>query len=237
MQYLDAGKLEEIDTKRFLDTRPFPFINPAGLLTTEGYRELVEHVPEVDVMTPSFGRKRSHGQDPHDRYLLEYSPRLNTVHESWHRFAEELHGPEYTAFLQRLYQRKSIHLNMHWHYAPSGCSVSPHCDASHKLGSHIFYLNRIDEWDPAWGGGTLILDDGGRFHPDSAPSFEDFDACIESECVGNYSTLFARRNRSWHGVKKIRCPDDQLRKVFIVVINHPLMYAGRQALKWLKLKK
>jgi hypothetical protein len=31
--------------------------------------------------------------------------------------------------------------------------------------------------------------------------------------------LFRRRGNSWHGVREIHCPGDELRKVFIVVIN------------------
>ena len=237
MQYLDFEKLNAIDAQAFLRVKPYPFINPEGLLTPEGYQQLVDNLPDVSVMEPSFGRKRSHGQVSHDRYNLEYSPDLKTVPKPWMEFIGELYGPEYNRFLQRMYQRNSFKLNMHWHYAPAGCSVSPHCDAQHKLGSHIFYLNKEGEWDPEWGGQTLILDDGGRFATNSAPAFEDFDRIIASECVGNHSTLFARRDRSWHGVRELTCPDGRYRRVFIVVINHPLLYAGRRALNWIKKKK
>jgi len=37
--------------------------------------------------------------------------------------------------------------------------------------------------------------------------------------LGNRSLLFTTRNDSWHGVKAIQCPEDRMRKVFIVVIN------------------
>ena len=237
MKYLDVDALNAIDAAAFLRVKPYPFINPAGLLTAEGHQRLIDNLPDIDVLQPNFGRKRSHGQVSHDRYNLEYSQALKTVPATWHEFVAELHGPDYTRFMQRMYQRRKFHLNMHWHYTPAGCSVSPHCDAQQKLGSHIFYLNTADEWDPEWGGQTLILDDGGRFATSSAPAFEDFDRIIESECVGNHSTLFARRARSWHGVRELTCPEGKFRKVFIVVINHPLLYAGRQALNWIKKKQ
>ena len=51
-------------------------------------------------------------------------------------------------------------------------TCSPHCDAVWKLGSHIFYFN--EDWNPGWGGETLVLDDGGRFSRRSAPDFDDF---------------------------------------------------------------
>ena len=81
----------------------------------------------------------------------------------------------YRAFLRRLLGIERFALRLHWHYTPSGCSVSPHCDARRKLGSHIFYFNTEADWDPRWGGETLLLDDGGRLHRDSSPRFEDFD--------------------------------------------------------------
>jgi hypothetical protein len=51
--------------------------------------------------------------------------------------------------------------------------VSPHCDSPKKLGSHIFYLNTKEDWDPSWGGETLILDDGGRL-PTLRAGFDRF---------------------------------------------------------------
>jgi len=157
MQYLDHDKLAAIDADAFSDTKPYPFINPTGLLTDDGYSRLVENQLDVSVLTPSFGRKRSHGQYSHDRYVLEYRPGLAVVPTAWQEFIAELHGPQYARFIKRLYRCRSFKMNMHWHYAPKGCSVSPHCDAAHKMGSHIFYLNTADDWDPEWGGATLIL--------------------------------------------------------------------------------
>jgi Rps23 Pro-64 3,4-dihydroxylase Tpa1-like proline 4-hydroxylase len=118
-----------------------------------------------------------------------------------------------------MFGRRALRLVLHWHYTPNGCSVSPHCDARRKLGSHIFYFNTAKDWQPDWGGETLILEDNGRFVADSAPKFEDFDRIMPAKAIGNSSLLFMRREQSWHGVKEIRCPPDALRKVFIVVIE------------------
>ena len=63
----------------------------------------------------------------------------------------------------RLFNVNSLELTLHWHYTPNGCSVSPHCDAKHKLGSHIFYLNTEKDWKEHWGGETVVLDDEGQF--------------------------------------------------------------------------
>ena len=100
-----------------------------------------------------------------------------------------------------------------------GGEVSPHCDSKGKIGSQIFYLNTGDDWQRDWGGETVVLDDGGRIGPDNAPAFEDFDAEYPAETADNRSLLFGRRGNSWHGVRRIDCPEGYYRKVFIVVFE------------------
>ena len=112
-----------------------------------------------------------------------------------------------------------MEFRFHWHYTPSGCDVSPHCDARREHGSHLFYFNSEDDWDPAWGGSTLVLDDGGRLSYDSAPALEEFDAVYECDSIGNYSSLMLRTDHAWHAVRAIQCPEGRLRRVFIVVVN------------------
>lgn len=219
MTYLNFPFLEAMDEKAFRDRKPYAWINPEGVLTDEGYRNLQANLPEPDQFRRIFGLQRSHGQQSHDRLSMEYSDDL-PISDHWHAFIEELKGEAYGHYIRRMFGRGRLKLNFHWHYTPNGCSVSPHCDALRKLGSHIFYFNTANDWDPAWGGDTLILDDGGKFSRKSAPKFEDFgDNVMASEALGNRSLLFARGNKSWHGVKEIHCPEGKYRKVFIVVIN------------------
>jgi hypothetical protein len=80
-------------------------------------------------------------------------------------------------------------------------------------------MNTHEDWDPAWGGETVILDDHGRFEAESNPDFEDFDTAVPAETMDNRSLIFGRKNNSWHGVRPITCPADKLRKVFIVVFE------------------
>ncbi|HXG18409.1 MAG TPA: 2OG-Fe(II) oxygenase [Methylomirabilota bacterium] len=218
MRYLNVARLNALDPEAFQSQKPYPWLNPEGLLTEEGYARLRETLPDVSLFTPLFGKQRKYGQQPHDRFTLEYHEGLD-VAQPWKEFISELHGKDYHHFLRRMIGVRSFELLFHWHYTPNGCSVSPHCDAKRKLGSHIFYFNTPQDWDAAWGGETVILDDGGRFDYQSAPSFADFAHAIASEALGNRSLLFARKDHSWHGVREIRCPQDALRKVFIVVIN------------------
>jgi hypothetical protein len=89
MTYLDFDRLNELDAAAFQSTRPYPWINPAGLLTEEGYGRLLETLPDVSLFDASFGETRSHGQRPHDRYILEYDDSLD-VAQPWKEFVEEL---------------------------------------------------------------------------------------------------------------------------------------------------
>lgn len=218
MTYLDMDALRALDPAAFQGRRPYPWANPAGLLTEEGFRHLRDTLPDVSRFNRVFGRQRKYGQQSHDRFNLEYEPGMELA-PPWRDFIAELEGPAYRAVLSTLLARKRFSLRFHWHYTPNGCSVSPHCDSRDKLGSHIFYFNTAEDWDPSWGGETLILDDSGRHDPRSAPGFDAFDRTWPAEALGNRSLLFARRDRSWHGVREIACPPDALRKVFIVVIE------------------
>ncbi len=218
MTYLNFSRLTDIDPREFQQTKPYPWINPEGLLTQEGHVQLLSTLPDVSQFERRFGVKRAHGQQSHDRFTLEYQDSLPLA-PPWKAFIAELQSRDYQNWLKQLFNVNALDLSLHWHYTPNGCSVSPHCDAKHKLGSHIFYFNTEKDWEESWGGETVILDDEGRFNRQSAPKFEDFKQASTSKAIGNYSLLFARKGNSWHGVREIRCPADQMRKVFIVVIN------------------
>jgi hypothetical protein len=218
LEYLDESRLAAQDERAFQGAHPYPWCNPAGLLRADAYEALSANLPSLDIMRPCFGKARKHGQRSHDRYALTYSDGLD-LPEPWRGFVDELQGPDYRAFLARMIGSDNFELDFHWHYTPNGCSVSPHCDAWWKLGSHIFYFNTEADWSPDWGGETVILDDRGRFSFRSAPNFGDFDHAYGSNALGNNSLLFIRNGRSWHGVREIACPEGKLRKVFIVVIK------------------
>jgi hypothetical protein len=218
MRYLDAERLRAVDVAAFRATKPYPYVNPKRLLTDQGFAALYENLPDLKLFNREFGIERSHGQAPHDRYALEYRDDL-PISPHWHNFIAELRGLEYRRFMRQMYDTRFLSLTFHWHYAPNGCSVSPHCDAIRKLGSHIFYFNTEKDWKEEWGGQTLVLDDAGRFPRKSAPRFEDFDHEFAAEGMGNRSFIFARGDSSWHGVREINCPEGHFRRVFIVVVE------------------
>lgn len=218
MRFLDSEKLQGMDAAAYRGRQPFPWLNPAGLIRDEAFAELVSELPDIAMFKKAFGHERAFGQKSHDRYSLKYRPGLD-IPAPWQAFVDELRGPEYRAFLQRMLGTRFLAMDFLWFYTPSGCSVSPHCDHRNKLGAHIFYLNTDADWDRAWGGETLILDGGGRIARRSAPEFEDFDRIIPAEGMNNHSLLFSRSDHSWHGVRAIDCPEGKLRKIFLVAIK------------------
>ena len=223
MQYLNLDKLEAIDPQEFRSTSPYPWTNPQGLITDEGFELLLQNMPELHLFEKKFGYERIAGQKPHDRYSLEFAPDT-PVPEPWREFIDELCGDRYRKHLAQLFGARKINLRFHWHYTPDGCSVSPHTDSVREHGSQIFYFNSADDWEPSWGGDTLVLDDGGGMEFESAPSLEDFKNEIAASSIGNYSLIFERTRHSWHAVREINCPEDKLRRVFIVVTNPDNFY-------------
>src|SRR5581483_10789948 len=134
MMYLDGDRLQAIDVEAYRSRRPFPWLNPMGLLTDEGYRRLLETLPDRSVFTPVFGKQRADGKRSHDRFSLEYHDGLD-LPAPWKEFITELRSrPAYQNLLYRLLGVRSFELLFYWHYTPRGCSVSPHCDSSRKLG-------------------------------------------------------------------------------------------------------
>jgi hypothetical protein len=140
MTYLDVKRLQTIDPAPFRVQTPYPWVNPAGLLTDAGYDRLRETLPDVSLFTSHFGETRVYGQQNHDRFSLSYRDDL-PVGAPWKAFVAELRGTDYQTFLRRPIGARSFELSFVWHYTPQGCSVSPHCDSKRKLGSHIFYFN------------------------------------------------------------------------------------------------
>ena len=98
-------------------------------------------------------------------------------------------------------------------------------DHANKIGAHLFYLNTEADWQPEWGGETLILEPEKKLKRASAPEFEDFATITAGKTTGTHSLLFKRTSNSWHGVREIDCPEGHMRKVFMVSIQHTSLAA------------
>jgi len=214
--YLNQTVLDGIDPAQFRARLPYPWINPQGFVLEDRFRELLAAMPDIEQFRSFFGKQRKHGQGSHDRYVLDYERGMQ-LSPQWRDFVEELCADSYREFVCRLLDVSHVKFRFHWHFTPNGGEVSPHCDSKGKIGSHIFYLNTDDDWQWDWGGETVVLDDAGKIEPDNAPAFEDFVAEYPAETRDNRSLIFGRQGNSWHGVRRINCPENHYRKVFIVV--------------------
>ncbi len=214
--YLDSDVMNGLETEVFRAATPFPWANPQHLIKPDKFSELVSSLPSHSMFRPFFGKQRKHGQASHDRYVLDYDDSLE-IASPWKEFIGELRSPMYRSFVARLLGMADVSFRFHWHFTPPGAQVSPHCDSRKKHGSQIFYLNTNADWNWDWGGETVLLDDGGQLSADSAPSFSDFENAYPAITNDNHSLIFGRRGNSWHGVRKIECPEGYYRKVFIVV--------------------
>ena len=156
MQYLNREVLERLSAEKFQKALPYPYIHIDDSLTPQGFERLRETLPGVKNFDRYENVKRAYGQAPHNRYMLHYKAGLE-LPEPWREFLDELRGDYYQQFLRRLLGPRTYIPTFSWHYAWEGCSVSPHCDAARKRGTHIFHFNDEKDWDQAWGGETLIL--------------------------------------------------------------------------------
>jgi hypothetical protein len=216
--YLNPEIMAAIDAHEFQEKPPFPWVNPQYFVQPGRYQELLDSVPDISRFRAFFGKQRKHGQASHDRYVLDYEDGME-LSPPWQTLLQELRSPAYRDFVCRLLDVQDVRFRFHWHFTPDGGEVSPHCDSRGKIGSQIFYLNTEQDWNSSWGGETVVLDDAESLGPDNAPAFEDFVAEYPAETADNRSLIFGRRGNSWHGVRKINCPENQFRKVFIVVFE------------------
>lgn len=216
LQYLVSEQMDSIDVRSFQKTSPYPWINPTGFIQPSRLADLMRTMPELDRFAPKFGYERKYGQAAHDNYVLDYREGIELSPE-WQAFIDELRGDTYRKFVCRLLGTRDVGFGFQWHCAPRGTAVPPHCDSRRKIGTQIFYMNSDAEWNPEWGGQTLVLDDEGKFKRDSNPTIEDFPKCEAASIGENSSLIFGRGKKSWHAVGTLTCPEGVYRKVFIVI--------------------
>lgn len=216
MQCIRFEKWQAIDAAHYQAQKPYPYLNIMDLLYDDALQALNASTPDISLFKKCYDQQRAYGQQPHNRYNLEYSPDL-PLSEAWLCFLRELTSAEYCEKLAVLMGVPKILIRFHWHYQLQGDSVCPHCDEENKLGTHLFYLNPEADWHTDWGGQTLILNDYGKIDPHSAPELEQLDCVAASKPNGNSSLLFTNKPHGWHAVKSLRCPKGAMRKMLLVV--------------------
>ncbi len=214
---------------------PCPWYSLDGFLTDHAFATLNTEFPPLDLFEHHEGLYRKHGQRPHNRYYLAFEKsiynqandagdkgcaRLADLSAGWQAFINELTtGELYTKFVANAFNVDQFDIRLAWHMAGRGDDVSPHRDATAKLGTHIFYFNTTQDWREEWGGGTVLLE--GRNVERMNPEYDDFDRTHTVPILNNKSLLFKNTPDAWHGVEPLQCPQGKYRRIFTVVFTYP----------------
>lgn len=246
MPHINYDLLSTHDPAEFRGIKPFPWLNPHGFLTSEGFDKLCESYPSLDFFGKHEGLERKGITRPHDRYYLQYDSSIygeNTngkgivrpqeLPDNWREFIEELESSDaYRRYICAMFGVRSYDVYYAWHVGVTGSEVCPHRDAPRKVGTHILYFNRSEDWDRKWGGPTLVLD--GLAAEARSPDFDDFPIATPTRFLNNYSFLFKNNRNSWHGVKTLSCPNGKGRRLFNIVFRYPFhIHAARKLLPFL----
>jgi hypothetical protein len=253
-RFLDEEKMAAFPTEAFTGQKPFPYFTFPQLLTLEGFEALYTQFPPLEKFDKHVGMERAHGQRPHDRYYLAYETSIydtmaraggtdgageikhGDLPAPWQGFLEELKtSAPYHRFIERLLGVEPLAARYAWHVGITGSEVSPHRDADNKIGTHIFYFNTSEDWDPQWGGSTLVL--GGKKVPALNPDFSDFEGEIAAEIRDNHSFLFKNTPDAWHGVRTLTSPPGRYRRLFNVIFQEPTAAEKRSGGWGARLKK
>lgn len=235
MGFINEKVLKSFSFDAFHKRWPFPWWDFKEFLTPEGFETLCRDFPALELFEYHENRSRSGaGQRPHNRYYLAYqrsiyhredAPEAGIVEkqdlsQSWQQFLEELETSlVYRDFIKQTLNVSEFDVRYVWHAGKTGSEVSPHLDHPKKLGTHIFYFNTSEDWDPAWGGELVVL--GGKLTPGVNPEFSSFTTSTPVSNVDNHSFLFKNEDKGWHGVKALKCPEGKYRKLFNVIFERP----------------
>lgn len=232
-EYLNESLIRAFPEQAFRSAKPFPWFHCHEFLTASGFQRLHDDFPDLGLFESHDGMPRPHGQRSHDRFYLAYE--ANLYHEagaaggegvvrheelpkSWQQFADEIRGYEpYLALIRSLLGASAFRIRFAWHLGFKGSEVSPHTDSLNKLGTHIFFFNRSDAWDRAWGGSTLVL--GGKVGGGKSPGFDAFSTADVVDILDNSSFLFKNTPQAWHGVEALSAPEGHYRRLFNVVFE------------------
>jgi hypothetical protein len=105
-----------------------------------------------------------------------------------------------------------------------GGHILPHTDDHRKLITLVFSMNRMGEWDDAWGGGTqtCLPKDRTRVYNqvNKYMDFAEVDVLKSFDFEPNQCILFIKTYNSWHQVAPINAPPGApLRKTLTVNIE------------------
>jgi hypothetical protein len=252
---INYGLLETFPIETFRNTAPFPWFEAHQFLTPEGFEALRQSFPNLELFERHYGMERPYGQRPHNRYYLAYQESIYhqtersikraiqgvVKHEelspAWQSFLKELETSEaYRKLIESMFEVSQFEIRFAWHLGFTNCEVSPHVDATKKIGTQMIYFNTQEDWKFEWGGSTLVL--GDKSTNAMNPDFTDFGDTIQIPPVGNNSLIFKNTANAWHGMQHLTCPEGKYRRLFNIIFDvperrrkTPVLSPGRSLLK------
>lgn len=232
--FIDYQLIKSFDQECFRQNQPFPWYNFHNFLTTEGFEQLLQDFPPLELFEKHQGLERVYGQRPHNRYYLAYETSIyhqiehkdngivdyKNLPTSWQKFIQELEtNQDYQNFIKSLFEVTDFQIRYAWHMGVTNSEVSPHRDAEQKIGTHILYFNTSDDWNTAWNGETLVL--GNKLNDVMNPDFSDFTTVIPAQFTNSHSFIFKNTPNAWHGVKPLTCPEGKYRRLFNIIFEFP----------------
>lgn len=242
---LNERKLEEIveNKKEFYKTKPYPHINPQGLINEKYFKLLRDNDPYIESKSEFRGIRDNEREFIFDFKASERKQKLNGVYfpDIWMEFLDELDSNIYKDFISNLLDvpQNKYYLLFSWSYRHKH-SHNIHPDSEKKLATHLFYFLDETNWDESYGGQTSIFKK--RIIPKkpddkiikNLEDFKDERAFLGMSkkelyfyqfvknpiIMGNRSLLFKRSMKSFHGVfpYDTTLNGGAIRKVFFPVV-------------------
>ena len=110
-----------------------------------------------------------------------------------------------------------VELNCEFSMLPRDALLPPHTDSPDKVLTFMLYFPQ-DNWSADWGGGTQVyrpLDE--KYDSNWSNCFlprSHTDLVFDCEFRANRLFFFAKSANSWHGVRRLECPSEFLRRSF-----------------------
>jgi hypothetical protein len=107
---------------------------------------------------------------------------------------------------------------------PRDALLPAHTDSTDKILAFMLYFPQND-WDPDWGGGTQVYRPLNKKYnsnwSNSRIPRSETDLVFDTGFRPNRLFFFAKSANSWHGVKRITCPEGVLRRSFTFAVVIP----------------
>jgi hypothetical protein len=195
----EAGKYRDA----FQSAQPFKHVCIDDFFTSETAEASLRDFPPFD-REFAIGDNGEYGGKAVVSNICEISPFYAKLYE-YFLSQEFLDGMSAITGIEDLYGDPALY-GGGTHENLNGQTLDVHVDFNFQLGAGfhrranlLLYLNK--EWDPAWGGAIELH---------SNPRRPDLDEFNQFNVTFNRAVIFETNERSWHGFRKIRLPEDRL---------------------------